>query len=680
MSEASIVLKLLDQLSPGLSAVRRATDQSGKSFDDLAAKVTALRQKNDALNKNYSELQTRLLDARRAVQEATKAYKDNADEVNRTNLQQAQEQYKTLTDQLNDFRSASADTRKEIRELQTEMRKMDTGGGGSTGWGGALRSVASQLGSAVTGLGSSVLTSVMGSTDASMITGTLSGALSGAAMGAAAGPAGAAIGALVGGAAGLIESWTGQMEAEDEVFRGYRDDLIQSTAESMQNTLTSGAATAAQREQDRIAFATLLGDGATADSLLGSIKELANVTPYVYDDLTGIARALATFDSTSGDLYGNLVKIGDTASALALSTSDAAGLAQLLGRIGESETFSSIYKRSLMSYLINPADAFSYYFDISKDEATKLMNSGKLSGSDAMDALFAYFEHQFGGMMEEQSQSYAGALSTRQGLTSELQNYMGEGYTTARALKEHNDWLEQFIGSEAYERIGEAYALKENREDALYRDIWGGVFNGDASTVADLATRLQIAGLRAQYLSASSEFENAESEKDRQDAGAKIASIKEQTEALAAAASDADSYFDSWDEAAIATSEGVASIVATLDAYKDQWAYGKVQERGKLATIWGIDNDDIKIGPAVGFAFGGFSSAVGKRTVPYDGFPILAHEGEVLLTAEEARQYRGGGPAVTVTGNTFIVREDADIDAIADALYQKFRQAARILE
>lgn len=58
MADASIVLKLLDQLSPGLSAVKRASDQTGKSFDELAGKVSALRQKNEGLNTEYAKLQT----------------------------------------------------------------------------------------------------------------------------------------------------------------------------------------------------------------------------------------------------------------------------------------------------------------------------------------------------------------------------------------------------------------------------------------------------------------------------------------------------------------------------------------------------------------------------------------------------------------------------------------------
>lgn len=63
--------------------------------------------------------------------------------------------------------------------------------------------------------------------------------------------------------------------------------------------------------------------------------------------------------------------------------------------------------------------------------------------------------------------------------------------------------------------------------------------------------------------------------------------------------------------------------------------------------------------------------------MPYDGYAALLHEGERVLTAREARQARpqGGGARVTITGNTFQVRQESDIDAIAEALYRRLRLA-----
>ena len=50
--------------------------------------------------------------------------------------------------------------------------------------------------------------------------------------------------------------------------------------------------------------------------------------------------------------------------------------------------------------------------------------------------------------------------------------------------------------------------------------------------------------------------------------------------------------------------------------------------------------------------------------MPYDNYPALLHQGERVLTASEARS-NSGTPNVSVTGNTFIVRDDNDTNRIA---------------
>ena len=69
--------------------------------------------------------------------------------------------------------------------------------------------------------------------------------------------------------------------------------------------------------------------------------------------------------------------------------------------------------------------------------------------------------------------------------------------------------------------------------------------------------------------------------------------------------------------------------------------------------------------------------AMGQRTIPYDNFPIRAHQGEMLLSAREARQYRQGknnSPQVNITMNGTIIREEQDITKIASALVRKINE------
>jgi hypothetical protein len=59
----------------------------------------------------------------------------------------------------------------------------------------------------------------------------------------------------------------------------------------------------------------------------------------------------------------------------------------------------------------------------------------------------------------------------------------------------------------------------------------------------------------------------------------------------------------------------------------------------------------------------------GLNRVPYDGYTASLHRGEMILPRGEAQEYRegsrGGGVGVTVTGNTFHVRQESDIQKVA---------------
>lgn len=77
--------------------------------------------------------------------------------------------------------------------------------------------------------------------------------------------------------------------------------------------------------------------------------------------------------------------------------------------------------------------------------------------------------------------------------------------------------------------------------------------------------------------------------------------------------------------------------------------------------------------------------AGGLSRVGYNGMPARLHKDEMVLDKASADEYRAsrggnGGGGVTVTGNTFNVRQESDIDAIAKALASQawgMREAVR---
>jgi hypothetical protein len=89
-------------------------------------------------------------------------------------------------------------------------------------------------------------------------------------------------------------------------------------------------------------------------------------------------------------------------------------------------------------------------------------------------------------------------------------------------------------------------------------------------------------------------------------------------------------------------------------------------------------NDLVKIGARKAMdLFGGNKKAVGVSRVPRDNYPIMAHEGEKLLTKQEANSNSGGGsgPPVVIQIQEMNVREEADIRKIAIEFARELERA-----
>lgn len=133
----------------------------------------------------------------------------------------------------------------------------------------------------------------------------------------------------------------------------------------------------------------------------------------------------------------------------------------------------------------------------------------------------------------------------------------------------------------------------------------------------------------------------------------------------------------------------VAACVLLYEAWKHNW--GGIRDKTKavvdeIKKIW-KDLTDVLSHPikaAVNFVeglLGGKTDgkhATGLSYVPYNGYIAELHEGERVLTAQQNRSMANGfgGLSIAKLADTIVVREEADIDKIANALARKINAAA----
>ncbi len=179
------------------------------------------------------------------------------------------------------------------------------------------------VGDTALNLGNAMVGSLLGSNGGTIASNAFSSTASGAAMGTAVlGPGvGTAIGAMAGAALGAANGIAQNFEKKDDAFKSVVQERYDTVTQEQADSLTTGSALAAQRETDRISFATLFKDAGIADKYLSDLVEMANNTPFLYDDLTAMSKTLATYSYGADSILPVLQTVGDTGAALGMNAS-----------------------------------------------------------------------------------------------------------------------------------------------------------------------------------------------------------------------------------------------------------------------------------------------------------------------------------------------------------------------
>lgn len=651
MPETSIVIKATDRYSDVLKTLSKTTKAFTKDVDSLEEGLYAL-------NKNKYTLKLDAKKAKQALKEAEKQFDLTHSAADGLKMELAQANYDNVVRNLNAVTKEARNTEKELSKLEN---RSGGGGGGAANFG---KSVVQAL--AISGItdsakqllsqGATTLAgSAFGNEGGMLFSNALSMATSGASAGfMVAGPAGALVGAGIGGLVGLGSGALQSYESRDSAFKSYVQDSVQEQLDEQSKSLTSGSSIAAGRETDKISFATLFGSKETADSYLSNLVGMANSTPFLYDDLTSMSKTLATYGYDADSILPVLQTIGDAGAALGQSTNDMTAVATAIGRMKSSNKTTLEYLNILNDRGIGAVGMLSDAYGVDQGTMYSMISKGEVAGQDAARIILDALSDSFAGAMEAQSKTFSGITSTIEGLQQELDNAMGEGYNQTRmqGLEAQKEWLDGDSGQEmqeAYTAIGAWKASLENAKEQYIRDAMNDAMG-------------------------SEEYKTAEAEGDAAEMGrilmkAKIDGMNEY---------NANEGKDEELAQELSLIESVRDDTALNNSYWDAgYTLGQEFSKGRAAattdSAWADAVNNFNSGYTKHRS--GHQRAMGIDYVPYDNFPALLHEGEKVLTAGEARQEKNGVGGIQIVMNGTVIREEADVQRIAQEMLNKLEEA-----
>lgn len=634
--EVGIVMSLYDRVSPTLKAIAGNSKAFDKSLDELEASLKAYDKAQESLVKRSANLKKSLAEADQEVKNAQKSYKKLNDEVSKKALDEAIDRQAELRRELTETESSLRANAKAYDTLYENARKAANGvqtvtvasskaenraGSGSTGILSALgqAGLISMAGDAAGQWANVLLGSAYGGATGTLLSSGLSGAVQGAAMGSLLGPVGTVAGAVVGGGIGLITGGSQIYQERDEAFKAYVQEATEGQMEDLSSSITSGSATAAQRELDLIAFDQLLGSGQGA-KYLADLREMAASTPMEYSDLTAMSRALATgFGNDQQRMLDLMEGIGNAGSAVGVDASGMTYMAQVMSRMQSSGKVGLEDLNAFQDRGIDVIGMLSDALGKSQGDIYDMISKGSISGTKAVDIIQQGLE-QYAGAMDKMSQTFSGLESTLADAQTEMDNAYGEGYneTRKKGLQEEIDYLSGESGAliqEANRAMGAWQAELENSKEQYIRDAMDAVINSD------------------EYKAAMSEgTDEGYAEAGRMLMEAKVRGMNEYN------ASEGAQLMLQLETEMAAT---IRDDTASNDAYWDA-GYRKGQEYSKgwaaaRASQWIQDVPDENTVAGRVRARNHYRYAYGLDRVPYDDFPALLHEGERVLTAQEAR-------------------------------------------
>lgn len=186
---------------------------------------------------------------------------------------------------------------------------------------------------------------------------------------------------------------------------------------------------AREMEQASISFEVFLGSAKKAGTMIGSITEMANVTPFTRTELMDSAKMMLNFGIAQDKIMPHLQMLGD------ISGGNASKMHLMTLAFSQMSAAGRLMGQDLLQMInagFNPLQEISTKTGISMGKLKKLMEDGAIS-TNMVEAAFKSATSAGGryfGMMDKQSQTFEGRLSTLKDKTEIWATSWGDSINT----------------------------------------------------------------------------------------------------------------------------------------------------------------------------------------------------------------------------------------------------------
>lgn len=214
-----------------------------------------------------------------------------------------------------------------------------------------------------------------------------------------------------------------------------------------------------EMEQYQTSFEVMLGDAEKAKNLITDIQSFAAKTPLSKSDSVSIGSLLMNYGVEADEVIDKMTKLGDLAGGNAEKMNR---IALAYGQMLAKGKVTGEELRQMTEAGVPLQNALAESIGVTGDEFSKMVSKGQV-GIEELDKAIEELttgNGKFAGMMEKQSQTMQGMLSTLQDNVSEFFRQMGEGAfgeikdVLAELMDQLKEWEEDGTLQEWAEKLG----------------------------------------------------------------------------------------------------------------------------------------------------------------------------------------------------------------------------------